>query len=321
MAKLRFGIIGCGKIAARFARAIAGSQDGELYACAARELARAKEFGERFGAEKCYGCYEELINDPAVDCIYIAVVNTAHVPAIKLCIAAHKPVICEKPMFVQSDDADALIEYARQEKTLLVEAMWTRMLPAFLKAKEWIREGRIGEVRLMTASFCNHVVYNEQSKNHRIFDPSTAGGSVLDVGVYVYEFFTGIMGEPPVKFTGLQKMHQTGVDESTSMTLQFQNGALAVGFSSIGAGFPDDAVISGPDGRIFLPSFWHARRAELQDMKGNVLETFTDDVEEGFIHEVNHFTGLVRSGALESELIPLKDTVDFIEKIRTCKSL
>lgn len=316
--RLRFGIIGCGTIAARFANALNQSGEGRLYAVAARDQARADAFMEKFGAEVSYGDYDALINDPMVEGVYIATVNTTHVPLVKKCIAAHKPVLCEKPLFTQGDDEKALAAYAKAENVLVVEAMWTRMQPAFRKVKEWIADGKIGEVKLMSSHFCFRIPYNDYTKSNRLFDPETAGGAVLDVGVYLYEFFTGIMDEPPVYFSGLQTVHETGVDESTALTLKFQNGAIAQGFSSIGSAYPEDAVIAGTKGSIFMPVFWKARSAELKDASGNVIDSFTDPVEEGFVNEAAHFVSLVREGKKESPYVPMADSIDFIEKIRTC---
>lgn len=311
---INFGIIGCGKIAARFAKALGASKEARLYACAAREQSRAEAFAQEYGAEKAYGGYQSLLQDDKVDAVYIATVHTAHAQNARDCILAGKPVLCEKPFFTNSREAREVITLARERQVLTVEAFWTRMLPAYRKAKEWIDSGKIGEVRLIRAAFCSHLEYREEMRRHRLWDPRQGGGALLDVGVYPYEYVTGLMGGPPSELYSATLPAATGVDLTVSMTLKYK-AALAECTASIGGWMDDTAIISGTKGYIKQPRFWGCQEAELYDGSGSLVERFYDPEPEGFVHEIAHFVELLRSGATESPLIPLEDTLDFAQRV------
>ena len=315
MEKLRIGILGCGGIGHRFADALARTEEAELVACAARELSRAEAFTQMHGGTaKAYGSYEELVQDPQVQAVYIATVHTAHAQAARLCIEAGKAVLCEKPFFVNGREAEEVIALAREKKVLVMEAFWTRLMPAFQKAKEWIREGKIGQLTLIRGAFCFPMPVNEYTVHHRLLDPAVGGGALLDVGVYPYEYVTGLMDGPPDRMHTSVQFGPTGVDASVAMTLEYDCGVLADCLVSI-AGFMDDTgIISGTEGYIKQYYFPGCKKTELYHGY-DLVETFEDPEEEGFVHEINHFAGLYREGKTESPVIPLADTLDFARRI------
>lgn len=311
MEKLKFGIIGCGSIAARFAKALEKSEGAELIACAARQEERAAAFAAEHGVPRHYGSYEALLADEEVQAVYIATVHTAHAQAAKACILAGKAVLCEKPFFTNSKEAREVIDLAREKQVLVMEAFWTRTVPAYAKVKEWIADGKIGDVSLIQAAFGFCVPYVEETKNHRLFNPEVGGGAMLDAGVYPYEYAAGIIGEHPEKVTAVVQRHETGVDASVVMTLEFPCGAIADCMTSIAGFNHDDALISGSRGFIRQCHFIGSRRAELYSNFGGLQEVFEDPEEEGFVHEISHFVACYRAGKTESELIPLDDSLDF----------
>ena len=309
--KTRFGIIGCGFIAGRFAEAIRQSESAQLHAVAARDPERAAEFARKHGASKSYGTYQELLDDPEVDCIYIATVNSTHAPIAQMCIAAKKPVICEKPFFISIEEGNRVIAAAREAGVLIMEAMWSRCSPAYHKVKQWIADGKIGDVRLIRSAFCFPMPYTEETKDYRLFDPTTGGGACLDVGVYPYEYATGIMDAPPDECKILKVMGPTGVDLSVGLFLKFGSGVIADCLASICGMMTEEAVVGGSQGYILQHRFYGSRRCELYDLSNNLVDSFDDPVEDGFVHEVNHFCDMLREGRLESTNIPLADTLDF----------
>lgn len=309
MEKIRFGIIGCGKIAARFAGALAKSPAAELYACAARDLPRAQSFAQGHGAAAAYGSYRELMEDGNVQAVYIATVHTAHAAAAQACIQAGKPVLCEKPFFTNLREARETVSLAREKGVLTMEAFWTRTLPAYLKAKEWINTGRIGEVALIRAAMGGRV----PATVARIWDPKLGGGALLDVGIYPYQYATGLMDGPPQAFSSTVLRAPSGVDATVDMTLRYPN-AIASCTTSVAGYLDDTAIISGALGYIRQPRFYGCRTAELYDNRGRLLESFQDPQEEGFIHQIAHFAELLRAGAKESPLIPLEDNLEFAQR-------
>jgi predicted dehydrogenase len=306
--KTKFGILGCGGIAHRFAAALELSESGELYAAAARDVTRAQEFIGRFGGQKAYGSYLDLILDPDVEIVYISLVHSVHYEAAKLCVEHGKPVICEKPFFISEKEAIALSELAREKGVLVMEAMWTRCLPAVRKAKEWAQCGAIGEVKLIDAAFCFNFPFDP---NHRLYNPETAGGALLDAGVYPYEFITGILGEAPLEIKAVARKAPNGVDEGVVMALSFKSGALATAVTSVGVKTSETAHIYGTKGSIKVYRFLRSRKCELLDEDDQVIDSLTDDQQEGFVYEIEHMADLYRRGETESPLIPLKDTIDF----------
>jgi predicted dehydrogenase len=279
-----------------------------LYAAAARDEARAREMIESFGGRKAYGSYLDLVRDPDVEIVYISLVHNYHYEAAKLCVEHGKPVLCEKPFFISEKEAVALDKLAREKGVLVMEAMWTRFLPAFQKAREWARSGAIGEVKLLDAAFCFNFPYDPK---HRLYNTETAGGALFDAGVYPYEFITGILGEAPEEIRAVARKAPNGVDEAVVMALRFPCGVLASAVTSVGVKTSETAHIYGTKGSIKVHRFLRSRKCELMNEDDEVIDSLTDYQEEGFVYEIEHVADLYRRGETESPLIPLRDSVDF----------
>lgn len=305
--KTRFGIIGLGGIAARFANAMQAVDGAELVAVASKDKSKAEAFAKKFSAKKAYNSYEDLVNDSEVDVIYIGLTHNFHFEAVKLCINNNKGVLCEKPMTTNKKDAEVLAALAKEKNVLLMEAMWTRCLPAFIKAKEWVHTGKIGAAKLINASFCINVPFDPEN---RLFNPKLAGGSIYDVGVYPIDFAIGIMDEYPEVVTGLSTICETGVDEFAVINMSFKSGVLASLSCGATAKANTDAAIYGTDGHIIVREFYGSRKCELYNNQNELIESFDDDIEDGFIHEIRHFVELYTNNKKESDRMPLKDTIE-----------
>lgn len=301
----KFGIIGLGKISARFAKVLNTAAGMELTAVAARDFERSRAFASEFGAKKACHDYLELINDPEVEIIYIGLTHNFHYEITKLCLEQHKAVLCEKPFVTSRKEAEELVELASANNTLLMEAMWTRCMPAFRQARAWVAEGRIGAPKLISAGFSYLSSYDPES---RLFNPKLAGGSLYDVGIYPLDFATGILDELPVSMSGEAVLAPTGVDAAAAFAFKFGSGALA----SLTSGFTVEALyanIYGTEGNIVLPNTSGPQWAELYDMDGKVVERFEKPVADGFIYQILHVAELYEQGRIESDLIPWADTI------------
>ncbi|HEX2925466.1 MAG TPA: Gfo/Idh/MocA family oxidoreductase [Ruminiclostridium sp.] len=303
---VRYGIIGLGGIANRFAGVLKTDEGSELTAVASSNRERAAAFALKYNAKKVCDSYLDLIRDKDVDAVYIALTHNFHYEIVKKCLENGKAVICEKPLVTNKKDAEELAALSREKKVLLMEAMWTRFLPPVQKAKEWVSAGKIGDVRLIDAAFCFNAPFDPES---RIFNPKLAGGGLYDTGVYVIEFTTGILGEDPEKVSGLATICETGVDDFAVINMSFRSGALAMLSCGTRANAGKDARIYGTKGSIVVYEFFTSRKCELYDNKNNLVETFEDNFEDGFIFQIRHFNKLFQSGKLESDIIPLKDTI------------
>lgn len=303
---VRYGIIGLGGIAQKFAGVLKTVDGAELTAVASSNRERAEAFAQKFEAKKVCDSYIELIQDKDVDAVYIALTHNFHYEIVKLCLENGKAVICEKPLVTNKRDAEELAALSREKKVLLMEAMWTRFLPPVQKANEWIKSGRIGDIRLVDAAFCFNAPYDPES---RIFNPKLAGGALYDVGVYVIEFATGILGENPEKVSGLATICGTGVDDFAVINMSFRSGALAMLSCGTRANSGRDARIYGSKGSIVVYEFFTSRKCELYDDNNNLVEVFEENFDDGFIYQIMHFNKLFESGKLESDVIPLGDTI------------
>ena len=304
--KVRYGIIGLGTIANKFADAVSRIDSAELICVAARDQSRADAFAGKYRVKKAFGSYSRLIEDKDVDIIYIGVTHNFHYDLVKECLNKGKAVLCEKPLVLTRKEAEELAELSQKSGILLMEAMWTRCMPAYRKAQEWVRAGRIGEVKHIFANFCFKGTYDPQN---RWYNPKLAGGSLFDVGIYPIEFCTGILAEDPAEITGVAKIAPSGVDEAASVSMRFPGGALA-GFScGFTANVMDEAVICGTEGKIVLENCFGPLKAELFNAQKRRIEKFEKRVPNGFIYEAEHCAGLFQAGKLQSDLIPLADTI------------
>lgn len=303
---VKFGLIGLGKISARFAKVLKTVKGVELTAVASSDPVRSQDFAKKYGTQKAHATYQDLIDDPDVDVIYIGLTHNFHYAIAKKCLSQHKSVLCEKPLVINRIEAEELVSLAKKNNTFLMEAMWTRCMPAFLKAQEWIKAGKIGQVKLITANFCFRMEFDP---NHRLFNKALAGGSLYDVGIYPMDFAIGIMGEYPQSVTGSALIAPSGVDESAAFSMQFAGGALA----SLTCGFNvkamEEAVIYGTKGRLILENCFGPQTCVRCDENGKPVEVFKKRVADGFVYEILHCADLIKQGKIESDLIPWQDTI------------
>lgn len=302
--KIKFGIMGLGGIAHRFAKVMKTLEGVELTAVASSDEDRSRQFADEYGVEKHFGNYAALAAEPSVDVVYIAQTHDRHYELIKLCIEHKKGVLCEKPMVLTEQQAMEVTELAKENGVLLMEAMWSRFIPTFQKAKEWIAGGRIGSVRLVQASFCFNFPFDPK---HRLYNPDTAGGSLYDAGIYPIEFTTGILGENPVEVKAAATLCETGVDDYVAMVMRFESGALATLSCGLRAETNRDAYVYGDNGCVVVYDFLGSRKTELYDKSNQLCETFESEFEDGFCYEIQHFAELFRDGETESKIMPHKD--------------
>jgi predicted dehydrogenase len=315
----RWGIIGPGKIAKKFAAAIPLAGNAVLQAVASRDAARARDFAEKNGAAKWYGNYEQLVNDPDIDAIYIATPHAFHTENALLCLSHHKPVLCEKPMALNRKQVQQMVDASQQKNTFLMEAMWSRFLPAIEKILELANEGKIGTVRYVRGDFG---FYNAFDPDSRLFDLHLGGGSVLDIGVYPLFLCLSVLGKPD-HITATGKLAPSGADETCLAVLQYDNGATASAFSTVGAFTSLTAEIGGSEGTITIPSAWYKNNTFTLHRMGEEKQTFTfDAVVNGFEYQIREVMrcleqGLTKSPAMSHEFsLLLSGTMDTLrEKI------
>lgn len=316
LAPLNWGILATGGIAQKFVADLHTSGVGRAVACGSRTIERARTFAAAHGIPKAYGSYGELARDPEVEAIYVATPHNLHYQDALACLRNKKAVLCEKPLTLNQEQATALFAAAEDHGVFLMEGLWTYYLPALVQARQWWAEGEIGEVKLITADFGFQTANNPAG---RFLNPDLAGGALLDVGVYVLSLAQQVAGLKVPKIKASARMAETGVDETTSILLDWHSGIRAHLSCSIAHPLPNIARIHGTRGTITIPEFWKARTATLETGAGKLV--FEDSrCTFGYDFEARAMTRAVRQGWLEEPTVGkafslrLAQTMDTVRK-------
>lgn len=299
---VRWGILGPGKIADKFASAFSQVPEAKLYAVASRDEQRGKAFAEKFNIPKTYSSYDQLLADPLIDIVYVATPHTFHHEQTLLCLNNKKAVVCEKPLTLSAKQTLELVAAAQANNTFLMEGMWARFFPALIKVLDLIEQDSIGEIKFLRADFGFAAPHD---LDHRVFNLTLGGGAQLDVGVYPL-FLALLIGGVPNTIQAVSKLAVTGADETTVAQLNFENGIIAHILSSVVADTPKQAEIFGSKGSITLETPWHKSQEVRLKKNNEELETFQFPFEGvGFHYELRHATECIQMGLKESKLMPL----------------
>jgi predicted dehydrogenase len=279
---INWGIIGAGFIAQVFTEEFDYIEQGKITAIASRSRDKAEKFALKNNIEKSYSSYEELAKDDEVDVIYIATPHSLHLENTLLCLNNNKHVLCEKPIAINEKQAQKMFKLAKEKNLFLMEAMWTYFLPPIRKVKAWINEGKIGEVRLLTARVGINPVKED---NKRLFDPKLAGGTLLDTGIYPVALSNYLLEGEPKDINASSYIGDTGVDEHSALLLKYPEEQIAQLTCSIQADILTEATIYGTEGQIYIPDFLRTKRAVL--VKGDNKENIEDERDsKGYTYEI-----------------------------------
>ena len=299
MKTIRWGIIGLGKIATSFATDLQQVDGSELYAVASRSQEKANQFGKTYNATICYDNYEALAKDPQVDAIYIATPHVRHHQDTLLCLVNGKAVLCEKPFAMNAAQVEEMISTAKAHNVLLMEALWTRMMPHFKFVKDQLESGKYGAVKTLTADFCFDADFNPEG---RLFNKDLGGGSLLDIGIYPIFCALSLLGEPKT-ISSKAKIGKTGVDEETEMTFVYSSGTQAFLTSSIIKQTPTIATLICENGMLVLNSRFHQTDKVTTILDGIRVEHDFVYTGKGYYFEIEHFADLLRNGQNENPLM------------------
>ena len=244
---LRVGIIGAGWIAEKAAITLNGLETCEAYAIASRTLDKAQAFAEKWQIPQAYGSYTELINDPAVDMVYIATPHSHHYDVTKEALMADKPCLVEKAFMANLRQAKEIVELAHERKVFLAEAIWTRYQPVVQIVRDLISSGRIGEPRLVTAT-----LGYSMGEKPRIMRADLCGGALLDLGVYALNFVRMFFPADIVSIDSQCVKSKTGMDLTNAITLVLSDGLLCNLQSSAACVGDNIGVIAGPEGNLII---------------------------------------------------------------------
>jgi predicted dehydrogenase len=313
MSALRWGVIGTGKIASAFVSDLALLPDTSVVAVGSRRQQTADEFAGRHGVDRAHPSYAALVDDPDVDVVYVATPHSGHHDAAMLAIEAGKAVLVEKPFTLNADEAAGLVAAARSNGVFLMEAMWTRFLPHVVRLREVLADGAVGEVRVVTA---DHGQWFAPDPTHRLFAPALGGGALLDLGVYPVSFTSMVLGAP-ARVTAAGAPAFTGVDATTSVLLEHEGGAHGVVTTTLAGAGANRATVVGTDARIEVDRVWYTPTTfSVIGRSGELLERYDEPhAGHGLRHQAAEVARCLREGRLESETLPLDETVSIMRTL------
>lgn len=317
----RWGIIGLGKIARKFADDLRRVPNAKLHAVASSSLERSLAFAAEYGAAHAYGHYEDIVKCADLDVVYVATPHVLHCENTLMCLENGLPVLCEKPFAMNSAQARRMVGAARRNRVFLMEALWTRFIPAVDHALQLVSEGAIGQVHTVKSDFGFKLPFDPHS---RIYDKALGGGSLLDIGIYPALLALFVLGKPEAEdILAAAAFTRTDVDESCAFTFQYPQGKLALGHSTVAANTPVEAWLYGTEGTIYLHPRWHhAQKISVSRYEGR--EEVTREIEMpyegwGYAYEAMHVMECLREERLESDLVPLHFSLDLAETLETIR--
>jgi len=312
MKKVRWGIVATGYISDRFVEGLKYCDGAVIEAVASRSISRADSFASKHDIEKFYGSYEDMLDDKQVDIVYIGTPNTSHVNDVIMFLNAGFNVLCEKPIGVNANEVREMISIAKEKDLFLMEAIWTSFFPAVQKAVEWVKSGKIGEVKTLSASFGYD---GSGDRNQWRFKKSAAGGALLDVGIYPLSIAFSIFGTSPNEVLGVCH-EENGIDEYNSIILKYNEGIAGLS-SGITVKMSQKVLIEGSKGRVIIhDNWWCASKAELVltgddafSYNGN-SEVFEAPYESnGLQFEAQAVHNCLNEGLKESPVMPLDESL------------
>ena len=309
MKKLKMAILGAGGIASTMAGTISRMEQVECYAVGSRSLEKAQAFAQKFGFQKAYGSYEELVQDEEVELVYIATPHSEHYENARLCIRHKKPVLCEKAFTANAKQAKELLDYAKKEKVFITEAMWVRYLPMLQTIRAELADGVIGTPTMLTANL-GYLI----SEVPRLQRPDLAGGALLDVGVYPINFARMIFGDRIVKISSACTYTDSGVDEQDSITLIYEDGKVAQLAASM-LGLSDRrGTIYGTKGFMVIENINNFESLTVYDTGYRPVKTIERPEQiSGYEYEVEACIRALSEGKLECEEMPHEETLRVME--------
>ena len=305
------GIIGAGHIALKMASTLAALPRTHRYAIASREMRKAMTFAKEQGFERAYGSYEELMDDPKVDLIYIATPHAFHFEQAKACILKGKPVLCEKAFTANAAQAEELLKLAEEKQVFIAEAIWTRYLPMSRTIAELVRNGAVGTPYLLSANL-GYAITNRE----RLVRPELAGGALLDVGVYTLNFAAMVFGTEILSTTSTCVKMDNGLDAQDSITSVYPGERMAVLNSSMLARSDRQGIISGDGGHMIIDNINNPQSIKVLD--GNyqtVAEYHAPSQVTGFEYEVNACIEALDKGLLQTLDMPHDETLRIMRQM------
>ncbi|MEE4178682.1 MAG: Gfo/Idh/MocA family oxidoreductase [Bacteroides sp.] len=309
---VRWGIIGPGNIARKFAEDLMLVEGAVLQGVASRDAGKARQFAETFGAVSSYGSYEALVKDPEVDIVYVATPHVFHYPHAMLCLQYGKAVLCEKPFGMNAREVEGMLAEAKARDLFIMEAFWTRFIPGIIRMQEIIQSGAIGEIEYIRSDFG---FLGDPDPQKRVYNKSLGGGSMMDIGIYPVYLALLLLGVPD-KIQAIARLAHTGVDSLCAMLFDYAGGPKAILESTVLATTPTEALIVGSKGSLTLhKSFHHTEKISL-NLNGQAPEIIEEKYTgNGYFHEIVEVMECLRQVRKESPKMSHAMSLDLIRTL------
>jgi len=306
---MKLGILGPGRIARTVAPTLAALPEMECYAVASQTPGKAESFAREFGFEKVYNSYEAMLQDPAVELVYITTPHSHHYEQMMLCLEHGKHVICEKAFTINAEQARKVRDFAAQKGLYVAEAIWTRYMPSRQIIDQVIESGIIGLVNTLTANLSYNIAYKP-----RIVDPALAGGALLDIGIYGLNFALMHFEDDIERIESSVQLTADGVDAMETITLFYRDGRMAVLTHSIYCRSDRKGIIHGEKGYIVVENINNPQSVSVYDSEDKLLEYHEVPKQiSGYEYEFQEAVRCIREGKLEADSMPMDRTIQVME--------
>jgi predicted dehydrogenase len=315
MKEVRWAILGCGKIARKFASDLQYVKNVKLIAVAARDQATAEKFAKEFPAKYVHNSYQSLVENSEVDVIYVATPHGLHHEHVMLCLKHKKAVLCEKAFALNYKQANEMISFANAQNVFLMEALWSKFLPHYQKLMEMVKTKTLGNMKSVLINFG---FVPQEPVSPRLYDPNLGGGSLLDIGIYNVFFALSVLGRPDEIEASITPS-STNVDEQCAILFKYKNGAFAQLFCSFSSNLATEADISGDKGRIRLTTRFYEPSSVIEYYSERIDSKKIIEVKKesgfGYFYEAQHVTDCLLQGLKESPVMKFSDTLELMETL------
>jgi len=316
--KINWALVGTGGISNRFLIGLKAAEGAIAAAVVSRTMEKAAGFAARHGIEKSFDNFDRMLEEADIDVVYIGTPNNTHHDLTIRALKAGKAVLCEKPAAINAREMGEMISAARDNNSFFMEAMWNRFSPPLVKVREWLRDGLIGEIKVVEANFGSTAVFNPKS---RIFDPEQGGGALLDIGVYPLALGSMVFSaQKPERIVSQMFFNEAGTDSMSAVILSYGNNCIC--HFTAGFGFPmnNDAWIYGTAGKIHIPKYTFAHQAELNAEPRYTYRYEPEYISNGYNYEAEEVMNCIRDGRVESAVMPWNESLLLAEIMDTIRS-
>lgn len=310
MNKIRFGIVGPGNIAHRFANAIKNVPNAELTAVASRSMDNANRFADEFNIPYRFEGYENMAKSDVIDAVYIAVPHSGHAENAVLFMNHGKHVLCEKPLAVNAREVQQMIDASKNNNVFLMECMWARFVPGTLKMLEIAKSGVLGDIKGVEGKFC--YAFDEDEMDHHALKVDNGGGSLLDVGCYCLYFSSWYLGND-VERISAEAESFNGVDSHLCTLIKYKSGAIADLSSAVLLRKNGGGYLYGTKGYAQLDRCYAPQSIKIKIYDGEETQYTCPYMGNGFEEQIIHACECINKGLTQSPVNTFEQSL-FIAK-------